>query len=110
MLFLFYSLLNLTFFFISWYGSLAVKNRNRMYGIVQVSSKTVGTILNDLTLLYQVRTLKKVQPIPVDPSHPLSRRFKMVPSGHKYGPPTYRTNGFRNYIVPTVIGLLNNAL
>ena len=74
-----------------------------------MSSKTVGTILNDLTLSYQVRILKKVQPIPVDPSHPLSR-FKMAPSGHKYGPPTYRTNGFRNYFVPTVIGLLNNAL
>ena len=36
-----------------WYGSVNLKNRNRLQGIVRVCGKIVGTTLNDLNSLYK---------------------------------------------------------
>ncbi len=47
----------ITFSFVCWYGSLNVKNRNRLQGIVKVCGKIVGTTLNDFNDLNKARTL-----------------------------------------------------
>ena len=64
----------LTFAFICWFGSISLKNRNRLQGIVRVCSKIVGTPLTDITLLYKTRALNKVRLVLSDPSHPLVLR------------------------------------
>ena len=45
----------LTFAFICWFGSINLKNRNRLQGIVRVCSKIIGTPLTDITVLYKTR-------------------------------------------------------
>ncbi len=42
----------ITLLFLCWYGSLNVKNRNRLQSILKVCGKIVGTTLNDLKDLY----------------------------------------------------------
>ena len=100
----------LTFAFITWYGMLTLKNRNRLQGITKVCSRIAGTTLNDLTMLYQRQTLKKAQSVLDDQSHPLHAEFRLLPSGRRYCVPKCRTNRMRNSLVPAAIVLLNNSL
>ncbi len=90
-----------------WYGSLNVKNRNRLQGIVKVCGKIVGTTFNDLNDLYKARTLKKAELIMNDPSHPLQNVFKLLQSTRRYYLPLCRTNKFKNDVTPAAIGFLN---
>lgn len=83
-------IINNTFSLVCWYGSIHLKNRNRLQGIVKVCSKVTGITLNNLSDLYKVRTLKKKAcSILVDPSHPLSKDFCLAAdifcqdAGHK---------------------------
>ncbi|XDV19566.1 hypothetical protein PO909_025015 [Leuciscus waleckii] len=100
----------LTFSFICWYGSLSIKQKNRMQGIVKVSSKIVGTPLNDLHDLYKVRSLKKARAILADHSHPLWDKFMLLSSGRRYSLSRCRTNRLKRSFIPTVITIVNNTL
>lgn len=100
----------LTFSFIVWFGSLTLKNRNRLVGIVKMCSKIAGINLMDLSQLYKGRATKKAQSILADPSHPLFSEFRLLPSGRRYILPRCRTNRFKNSFVPAAIGLLNNTM
>lgn len=97
----------LTFSFICWYGSLSLRNKNRLQGIVRVCSKIAGISLNDLTALYQLRTLSKVRSILGDQSHPLAGEFLLLPSGRRYILPKCRTNRLKHSFFPAAIALLN---
>ena len=66
-----YQTKHLTFTFISWFGLLNVKNKNRLLGI-EVCHWVVGTTLNDLTQLYKARVLSKARTILAELSHPLT--------------------------------------
>ena len=98
----------LTFAFICWFGSINLKNRNRLQGIVRVCSKIVGAPLKDISLLYKTRALNKARLVLTDPSHPLAPEFKLLPSRRRFHVPRCRTNRFKNTWVPVAIGLLNN--
>lgn len=98
----------ITFSFVCWYGSLNLKNRNRLRGIVKVCGKIVGASLNDLNNVYITRTLRKAELITMDLSHPLQKAFKLLPSSRRYYVPLCRTNRFKNSFVPAAIGFLNN--
>lgn len=99
----------LTFSFICWHGSLSIKQKNRMQGIVKVCSKIVGTLLNDLYDLYKVRSLKKARAILADHSHPLWDEFMLLPSGRRYSLPRCRTNRLKRSFIPTAITIVNNT-
>lgn len=100
----------LTFSFICWHGSLSVKQKNRLQGIVKVCSKIAGTSLNDLHDLYKVRSLKKARSIVADPSHPLWCDFMLLPSGRRYKLPLCNTNRFKKSFIPAAISLVNDTL
>ncbi|KAI5086940.1 gastrula zinc finger protein XlCGF28.1-like, partial [Silurus meridionalis] len=97
----------ITFTFVCWYGSLNLKNRNRLQGIVKVCGKIVCTNLLDLNSVYKARTLRKAGLILRDSSHPLQTLFMLLPSSRRYLLPLCRTNRFKNYFVPVAIGFLN---
>lgn len=82
----------LIFYFVSWYGLLSLKNKDRPQGIVKVCSKIEGTTLKYLPLLYKVRSLRKAQSILADLCHPHLKEFKLLPSGHWYNLPRFRSN------------------
>lgn len=63
-------------YFISWYGSLNLKNRKRSQDTIKVFVTIAGTFLNDLSHLHKVRTLKRAQSALPDPNHPLFKDFK----------------------------------
>ena len=96
--------------FVSWYGLLNLKNRNRLQGIVIVSVQHNCTTLYDLPYLHKVRTLKKAQSILVDPSHPLSKQFKLLPSDRGCNLPSCRANRLKTSFVPAAISLLNTSI
>ncbi|KAG5278269.1 hypothetical protein AALO_G00097090, partial [Alosa alosa] len=62
----------LTFCFICWFGSLSIKNKNRLQSIVRKCSKIAGINFPTLSHTYSNRGAKKAQSIAADPSHPLS--------------------------------------
>lgn len=65
---------DLTFSFISSYGSLSLKTKQRLQGIVTACSKIAGVALNDLPHLYKMRTLKTQSIL----AHPLSEDIKLL--------------------------------
>ncbi|KAI5086077.1 gastrula zinc finger protein XlCGF28.1-like, partial [Silurus meridionalis] len=73
----------ITFTFVCWYGSLNLKNKNRLQGIVKVCGKIVGTNLMDLNSVYKARTLRKAELILRDSSHPLQNLFMLLPSSRR---------------------------
>lgn len=98
----------LTFAFICWFGSINLKNRNRLQGIVRVCSKIVGTPLTDISLLHRTRALNKAKLVLSDSTHPLASEFSLLPSRRRFHVPRCRTNRFKNSWVPVAIGLLNS--
>ncbi len=82
----------LTYFFICWFGSLTLKNRNSLEGIVRMCSIMADTNPNDLSHVYKVRATKKIQWILADPSHLLFSESRLLPSGRRYNLPRCRTN------------------
>ena len=100
----------LTFSFVSWYGSITLKNKNRLQHIVKVCSKIAHTTLNELHSLYKIRALKKARSILANPSHPLITEFELLPSGRRFSLPKCKTNRHKNSFVPAAIGFLNNHM
>ena len=100
----------LTFTFICWYGSISIKNKNRLQGLTNICSKIAGLSLHHVNELYNIRTLKKVCAVLGDQSHPLFKEFTLLPSGRRYVVPRCRTNRLKNSFVPVATGLLNNFM
>lgn len=93
--------------FICRFGSISLKNRNRLQDIVRVCSKIVGTPLADITVLYKTRDLNKARLVLSDPHHPLAPEFKLLPSRRRFNVPRCRTDRLNKSWVPVAIGLLN---
>ena len=100
----------LTFTFICWHGSLSIKEKNRMQGIVKVCSKSAGTPLDGVHDLHKARSLKKARAILADSSHPLWGEFMLLPSGRRYSLPRCRTKRFKRSFIPAVIPIVNSIL
>lgn len=62
------------------------------------------------TQVYKIRAEKKAQSVLADPSHPLFRDFRLLPSGCRYNLMRCRTNRFKNSLVLAAVGLLNNIM
>ena len=73
----------LTFSFICWFGSLTVRDKNVLDGVVRDCSKVVGKRQASLEELY-VRVRKKGKQIACDSSLMLAKKYECLPSGKRY--------------------------
>ena len=88
-----------------WFGTLTLKNRNRLSRIVNTASKIVGAGQLSLTDLYNMAVRRKARAIVADKSHPLSEYFKILPSGRRYKSPIAKKNTFRKSFLPMAVSI-----
>ncbi len=74
----------LTFLMAMWYGNLNVKGRKMLQRTVNLASKITGKPQQHLSSIYDGVLRRKAEKIVNDPSHPLHREFKLLPSGSRY--------------------------
>ena len=99
----------LTFYFLSWYGSLNVKNKNVLERVVKVCGKVYGLNQNSLNVLYESCALKKGRMIVNECKHILSEKFNLLPSGRRYRVPKTRTLRLKNSFIPRAITICNSS-
>lgn len=92
---------------ISWFGSLSLKNQNKLVKFVRHCSKITGVTLKDLPHLFEVRVILNAKTIALDPQHPLYVEFLMLPSGQSL--PEGSMNRYRLSLIPSAIGFLNKT-
>ena len=99
----------LLFYFICWFHSLGVKNRNRVQRIVHITSKITAVPQRDLALFYEQQILRKACSILTKKDHILNQEFTTLPSGHHLRCPICMTKWFKNSFMPVAVHLLNNT-
>lgn len=97
----------LTFGMQCWYGSLSLQNRNKLFKIIHLSSKIVGTILKPLPEIYETKVLSLAHKIISNPDHILHSEYSLLPSGRRYLVPILKTNRAKKSFLPSSISLLN---
>ena len=95
----------LTFSFWGWFGSLCVKNKNKLARVVNVCSKILGERYASSNELYESRAVRKGRQIAGDSAHVLARHSE--PSGRRCRMPRTRTLCAKNSFVPRSINLCN---
>ncbi len=99
----------LVFNFVCWYGSLSVRNKNKLIKIVNTASKISGVAFESLNSIFERQTLKKVNKIIKDSSHCLSSQFQYLPSGRRLSLPLLKSNRARQSFIPTGIRFYNEC-
>ena len=99
----------LTFSFVCWFNGLAIKDKKSLFSIVNVCSKIIGVRQRDLRSLWEDQLVRKAKSIISHPHHPLSREFRVMPSGRRYLTPRGRTNRYSNSFIPSAIRCLNSS-
>ena len=99
----------LTFSFICWFGSLTVRDRTVLNGVVNVCSKVIGVKQPCLNELYERRAARKGQKIASDISHVLAQNFVLLPSGRRYRTCRVKSRAAKSFI-PSAIQLLNKRV
>ena len=102
-----YVLSILSFSFMCWFGSLCVKERKRLEGMVSLCGKIVGTNQQTLSNLYNERVRCKAIKIMNDDTHVLSKFFRMLPSGRRLDSYDCKTTRLQKTFIPTAITLYN---
>ena len=59
----------LTFSFISWFGNVSQKDKNKLQRVVNISSKITGLKQTSVTALYEKQVLRKANKIINDSTH-----------------------------------------
>ena len=97
-----------TFSMICWFGNLSLANKNRLSSIIKQCRKIIGTDLDDLGLIYQVRCVQRAKVILADPDHPLNKEFRLLPSGRRMSfTRKARSNRYLRSFVPLAVKYLN---
>lgn len=66
---------------ISWFGSLSLKNQNKLVKFIRHYNKITGVTIKDLPDLFEVRVILNAKTTALDPQHPLYVELLMLPSG-----------------------------
>ena len=98
----------LTFSFVCWFGSVTVKDRNRLNGVVNECSNIVGSRQISLADLYSSRVKSRALKIKSDPSHVLADCYEILPSGRRLRATECRTTRFQKTFIPASITFLNH--
>lgn len=91
----------------AWYGKLTYRDKNKLGRIVKKSSK-LGAQTIALDKLYQTGTIKQVEKIMKDETHPLHNCYTYLRSGTRLALPIQRTERYRKSFVPKSILLFNH--
>ena len=97
----------LTFSFISWFHSISLQDRSRLFNITKVCSKIIGHPVRALTAFCDQQTIRTAYRTLHDPSLTLHSVFEWLPSGRRLRCPRCRTQRRRATFVPTAVLLLN---
>lgn len=87
----------------SWFGSLSLKNKNKLVKIVRQCSKITEVTLKDLPHLFEVRVILNAKTIALEPQHPLYVEFLMLLSGQRFSLPEGSTNRYRLSFIPQLL-------
>ena len=71
----------LAFSMICWFGSLGVREKMKLNGIVRTCEKIIGSRQQTIDEIFKKRAVKRVIGIRKDPTHILAPFFKTLPSG-----------------------------
>ena len=91
----------------AWYGRLTCKDKNKVGKIVKKAGK-LGAETTSLDKLYQTCTIKQVNRIMKDATHPLHNCYRYLKSGRRLALPMQRTDRYRKSFVPRSILLFNH--
>ena len=98
----------LTFNLLCWFGNLSVQNKNKLYKIVNIARKIIGSdSVTPISFIYEQQIVRKVNQIVSDSSHTLHYEFEFLPSGRRFRMPKTRTNRFRHSFVPAGVHFSN---
>ena len=97
----------LTFSSICWFGSLGVKEKARLNGIVNECGRIVGRKQRTLTEFFDHRLLIRAMQIEREDAHILNPLFEKLPSGRRFRSISCRTNRFMKTFVPSAVSRLN---
>ena len=97
----------LSFNFLCWYEGLSLRNKNKLSKIVAIANKIAGTYFESISNIYERQTVKKVNKIIMDSSHPFSSYYEPLPSGRRLRLPSFRTNRARSSFIPSSIRVYN---
>lgn len=97
----------LSFSITAWYGKLTCKDKNKLGRIVKKAGKQ-GAETISLDNLYQTGTMKQVDRIMKDITHPLHNCYTHLRSGGRLALPMQRTDRYRKSFVPKSILLFNH--
>ena len=97
----------LNFSITAWYGKLTCKDKNTLVRIVK-KAKKLGAETTPLDKLYQAGTVKQIEKIMKDETHPLYNCYVFLRSGRRLALPMQRTDRYRKSFVPKSILLYNH--
>ena len=97
----------LSFNISAWFGNLSLKNKNKLYKILNAASKIIGNTQVSLGHIFERTILIKTEKILKTKKHPLNLEFILLPSQRRYKSPNTKTNRHKNSFVPLAIKLIN---
>lgn len=98
----------LSFSLVAWFGSLTLKDKNRLTQIIKWSNRLIGNPQLSMDSLYNRQLFRISHNILSEESHPLYDEFHLLPSGRRFQVPSCRTKRYRSSFVPCSIVALNN--
>ncbi|XP_055863995.1 uncharacterized protein LOC106080210 isoform X1 [Biomphalaria glabrata] len=97
----------LSFNITAWYGNLSIKNKNKLYRILNAAGKIIGKKQTPFGQLFETNIYKKANKILEIKNHPLCQDFVILPSQKRYKTPIAKTNRHKHSFVPLAIKSLN---
>ena len=95
----------------TWYGNLQVtKGRTKLAGVVNEASKLIGREQRQLSTLFDSSVRRNAFKIFNDPSHPLNRKFELLPSGRRLKTIMARKNIYKKSFTPSAVSVLNASM
>ena len=98
----------LAFSMICWFGSLGVREKMRLNGIVRTCEKIIGSRQQTMEEIFKKRAVKRVVGIQKDPTHILAHLLKFLPSGRRLQNFKCRLTRFDKTFIPQSIKLFNS--
>ena len=99
----------LEFCIICWFGSTTVASKQKLSKIVKAGQKTGINVLS-LTKLFNNKTVKKVEKVRRDTTHPLHHYYELLRSGKRLRSIRSRTSRYCNSFIPASVRVWNNIM
>ena len=98
----------LTFSFMSWFGNVSQKEKNKLQHVVNIINKTTGFTQSSLIALYEKQTLRNANKIINDNTHILHNKYVILPSSRRFRTIISKTNRKRDSLSPMSVRVLND--